>query len=570
MALYMAKAIEIRDLVYRYPNTPNPILEDINLDINYGEFILITGPSGGGKSTLCRILTGLIPHVYGGELKGSIYVDGKDIMGEGIESIIGRVGVVFQNPENQIVNMIVEEEIAFGLENLGLDPNVIDERIREVSNFLSIEHLLDRSTVTLSGGEAQKVVLASILALKPKILLLDEPLAHLDPVSEMNLIQLLRRLHETLETTIVVFEHRLSEIIKYVDRVIILNKRIIDDGKPREVLLKLFHSGLEIPPISEVAIKIGINPLPLSVEEALPQIRNMINGVSMRSNIHNEHNGVQHKDRDYVIDIRNLWYTYPNGRTVLRNINIKVERGAFVALIGANGAGKTTLIKHLNGLLKPTRGDVIVCGKNTKEYNVAELSKYVGIVFQNPLHQFFSDTVLEEAAFAAKLRGMEDAYERAQELLERFGLIHLLNKSPYEISVGEQRRLAIISILVYEPPIIVLDEPTAGIDYRLKMELLNIINTLLKMGKTVIISSHDIEFLAKAKPDKIVVIDRGQIVAEGSPRKVLYDIEVLRQSMVIPPQIVQLVRTLSMDTLIKPLDANEFVLGLTNIGVYSV
>jgi len=558
------KAIEVKSLTYYYPNSQIPALDDVSLDIDYGEFVVIAGPSGGGKSTLCRVLVGLIPHVYGGEITGSVLVDGVDVVKGGVKSVIGRIGVVFQNPENQVVNLIVEEELAFGLENLGLDPKSIEERVEEVSEALSLRHLLGRATSSLSGGELQKVVLASVLAMKPRLLLLDEPLAHLDPASEQRLIQLLKSLRDEMGITIVVFEHRLAELLKHVDNVVVLNRRVVYQGRPGDVVRDLLHTGVEVPPVAELFIDSG-ESVPLSVEEALTQLKDVtIKGFSQasmnaRSSLlsNNESLGNESAERAYIIEARNVWFKYRNGVEALKGVDLKIENGALIALIGANGAGKTTLIKHLNGLLKPLHGDVIVCGKNTKNHSVAELSNCVGVVFQNPLHQFFCDTVLEEAAFAAKIRGDKDPYEKARQLLERFGLLHALDRSPFELSAGEQRRLAIASVLIYEPPVIALDEPTASLDGKSKLELLAVIKDLLRRGKTVIIATHDVEFLAKAKPDKVVLLNEGRVLAEGSPREVLYRVELLEKSMVVPPQIVRLVKALGLDKVSRPLDAGE-------------
>ncbi|MEM1830903.1 MAG: ABC transporter ATP-binding protein, partial [Desulfurococcaceae archaeon] len=231
--------IDVDDLTYYYHRSKTPALVNVNLKVEEGEFVIIAGPSGGGKSTLCKILTGLIPHSYGGEIRGKVYVNGINVIEKGPRAIIGLIGAVFQVPENQIVNLTVEEELAFALENLGVEPGVIKERINEVVKRLELEHLRRRSTVELSGGEAQKVLIASTLVLKPRILLLDEPLAHLDPYSSLNLIRLLNELHKVEKITIIVFEHRLSELVKYADKLVVLNKRVIMSGEPREVVREL-------------------------------------------------------------------------------------------------------------------------------------------------------------------------------------------------------------------------------------------------------------------------------------------------------------------------------------------
>ncbi|RLG86071.1 MAG: hypothetical protein DRO15_06655, partial [Thermoprotei archaeon] len=335
---------------------------------------------------------------------------------------------------------------------------------------------------------------------------------------------------------------------------------------PGEVVSRLLSSNvnnIDIPITAELAFKLGINKPPLTINESIPLFKSMMDKCNFMNlnyadgkTCYSKKVGEKYR-RSKVIIVRDLWYVYPNNRIALKGIDTEIRQGEVVAIIGANGAGKTTLLKHLNGLLKPTRGKVIVNGFDTRDKTVAELSRYVGIVFQNPLHQFFAETVLEEAMIAAKVRGLPDAYKRAVNMLKIFKLDHLINKSPYEISVGEQRRLAIASILVYDPPVIVLDEPTAGLDKGLKNELARILENLARNGKTIIIATHDIDFLTKICIDKTIIMNDGKIVLQGPPRDVLYNYEILLKSRITPPHIVQLVKELSLDDRIRPLSIDE-------------
>ncbi|MEM0027372.1 MAG: energy-coupling factor transporter ATPase [Ignisphaera sp.] len=551
-------AIEVRNLTYFYPNLDTPALQDINFKIDYGEFAIITGPSGGGKSTLCKILTGLIPGIYGGRLSGEVYIDGINVIEKGVRGVIGRVGVVLQVPENQIANLLVEEELTFGLENLLYDPRVIRERIYEVSKNLEIQHLLNRTTYTLSGGEAQKVVIGSVLVYKPKILILDEPLAHIDPTSVENLLSILTRVNRENGITVVVIEHRLSELLGYATRVIVLNKKIIFDGRAKDSIQYLIESGVEVPPVTELAISIGVKPI-FSVEDAAKVLgRYLTQGVCKCRNVDTSRNAVGSEGKEVAISLDNVWYAYSGNKYVLRGINLNIYRGEMLAIVGPNGSGKTTLIKHFNGLLKPVRGYVKVFGKDTKMYSVAELARHVGIVFQNPLHQFFEEAAIKEIMFTLRNMGVECSEDKAMKILDMFKLRHVAYKSPYELSVGEQRRLAIASIVAYEPDVIVLDEPTAGIDYALKMELLEIISRLREKNKTIVVVTHDMEFLSKANVDRVIVMYNGRVVDEGSLRDVLYLPKTEENNVLRLPQIVRLAKTLKLDICANPLNAKEF------------
>jgi energy-coupling factor transport system ATP-binding protein len=556
------KTIVLKNITYFYPSSNTPALENISFEVNRGEFLVIAGPSGGGKSTLVRIILGLIPHIYGGILYGEVLVDGVNVVEKGFRAIVNNVGVVIQNPENQVVNIVVEEEIAFTLENLLYSPEDIRRRVNEAIKTLGIEHLRRRLTHTLSSGEIQKVVIASALALNSKILILDEPLAHLDPQGARELILTLYKLCKDRGITVIIVEHRLSELAKYADRIVVLNKRILFDGKPTLAINKLLEIGVEVPPISRLFKELNKSPIPLHVDSSVIEIltRDIVNsdGICTSSSLSSSYDDYTAHKSDRVIFIEDLWYKYPDGRIALRGVNLEIFRGEFIAIIGANGAGKTTLIKHFNGLLKPWRGRVLVFGKDTKFNTVAELARNVGIVFQNPLHQFFEKTVLREVLFTLNNFGCKNCIDRALEVLKIFGLEDYAERSPYELSIGEQRRLAIASIVAYEPPIIVLDEPTAGIDYSLKLELLKILTKIIEKKKTVIIVSHDVEFLALAPLTRIVVMANGEVIASGSPREVFYNVDILKDSHIIPPQIVELVKLLGLERSIRSLNSYEF------------
>jgi len=553
----MSKALNFENITYFYPRSNEPALKDVSISIDYGEFVVIAGPSGGGKSTLCRIAAGLIPQLYGGKLVGKVFVDGIDISKVDARSLIDRVGIVLQNPENQIVNLGVEEELVFALENLMYERNDIETRVLEISNKLGIDYLRNRSTFELSGGETQKVVLGSVLVVKPRILILDEPLAHLDPPASQELLKLLYYLNKVEDKTIIIVEHRLSEILRYASRLVVLDRTVVADGDPREVLKKLDNIdlvyGVEIPSTVKLSRFLNISEPTLSVEELVEKVKNRNLYID---NAIDNYNDV-YRCSEKIIEVENLWYIYDNGVEALKEVYLDICRGEFVAIIGGNGSGKTTLIKHFNGLLKPTKGRVKVLGIDTVEHSVAELSRFVGIAFQNPLHHFFKDTVYEEVLFTAKIMGVKNAEEKISTIIEKLGLKHLANRSPYEISAGEQRRLTIASVLVYDPEIIVLDEPTAGIDFRHKLELIDILTDIWRKKKTIVLTTHDIEFLALTPVDKVIVLDKGRVVGVGNPKEVFYNL-IPKDLETFVPQIVRFIKRVGLDRFSKVLNVEEF------------
>jgi len=356
--------IKLDNLTFSYNDTDRPALENINLEIEDGEFVLITGPSGGGKSTLCRCFNGLVPHFYGGAISGKAQVQGLDIRQHSTRELATKVGMVFQDPENQLVTTDVEREIAFGLENLSYSRDLIARRIEESLDTVGIADLRLRQLSELSGGEKQKVAIASVLALHPEVLVLDEPTSELDPKGAEEVLALAERLNDELGITVILIEHRLDRVIHLVDRVIVMAEgRIIADGNPREVMgsSQIEAIGIGIPPVTRLLQKlkahgISVDKIPLTVKESRIILSSIIREV--RAPVLNDNK----PDGSPVIRIDKLWFTYPNKTTALRDVSLTISQGEFVAVMGRNASGKTTLVKHLNGLLLPSKGRVEVDG----------------------------------------------------------------------------------------------------------------------------------------------------------------------------------------------------------------
>ena len=533
--------IKIRDLTFYYGDASRPALQDVNLDIEDGEFVLVTGPSGCGKTSLCRCFNGMIPHFYGGEIAGGLEVQGLDVMRHTTRELATRVGMVFQDPENQLVSMDVQREVAFGLENLAFPRDVMAKRVEEALDTLGISGLRHRQVHELSGGEKQKVVISSVLALHPDVLVLDEPTSELDPKGAEDVLSIVRRLNDELGITVILVEHRLDRVVHLVDRMIVMDEgKIIADGNPRAVLSNgdITSIGAGVPPIVRIVQRLrdnGVNGdnIPLTVKEGRAMLKDIFMGArgSTLSQAESADNGRP------VIEIDKLWHAYPEGITALKNVSLRICEGEFVAVMGRNASGKTTLVKHINGLLKPTKGKVIVSGIDTRRATIAQLSRKVGFIFQNPNDHIFADTVEEEIAFILKNLGFDsgEIAARIDEMLEMFALKEFRKRYPRSLSGGERQRVAMASVLVARPRVLILDEPTRGMDYRLKSELMRFLNGYREKGNTVVLVTHDVETVAE-HADRVVLLSEGGVVVDGNKR------DVLSRALFFSPQINRLVQ----------------------------
>ena len=554
--------IRIDNLTFRYSDTDRPALRDINLEIQDGEFVLITGPSGGGKSSFCRCLNGLIPHFYGGEITGKVEVDGLDTMKHSTKEMATEVGMVFQDPENQLVAMDVEREVAFGLENLAFPFELMAKRMEEALDTVGIASLRHRTVNELSGGEKQRVAIASVLALYPNILVLDEPTSELDPKGAEEVLNVVERLNDELGVTVILVEHRLDRVTQHVDRMLVLdNGMIVSDGTPQSVLSddKVSQSGIGIPPIIKLVqgLKdkgIGIDNIPLTVKEGRAALAKVMPLQAKQGNLNLPERKVitseaKQSPRPFatlrtsaqpMVEVKGLYHVYPGDLVALRNISLKICEGEFVAIMGRNASGKTTLVKHFNGLLKPTKGDVTVDGVNTKGTTIADLAKKVGYVFQNPNDHLFADSVEQEIAFTLKNLGFksEGMESMIDQVLERFDLTQYRHRYPRSLSGGEKQRVAFASILVAQPKIIILDEPTRGMEYRLKVELMRFLDEYRENGNAVILVTQDVETVAEYG-DRVILLSEGRTVVDGSKR------EVLSRALLFSPQINRLAQSLN-------------------------
>jgi energy-coupling factor transporter ATP-binding protein EcfA2 len=484
--------IRFADISYRYPDTEDRrVLEGINLSIHEGEYVLICGRSGSGKSTLAYLFNGLIPHFMGGELQGSVHVNGSDTREVSIADLLRKVGLVFQNPDAQLFNSTVENEVAFGLESLGLKPREIEGQIHWVAETLGIADLLHRSPMSLSGGEKRIVAIASVLCLDPPLLLMDEPFAHLDWLAARRLRDSLRKLHRKGKT-VVVIEQRVRTLIEDVSRCILVDRgKILFDGTANEA-----HSVL-------------------NSEHLLPRYQ--------------QSNKTERPLGQPILSVKNLTYEQ-EGREILKGISFEVRKGESLAIVGRNGAGKTTLIKHLNGLRRPRGGSVKLMGRDVTKMGSAERAATVGICFQNPNDQFFKNRVREELLVGPMARGL-GSRAAVDDISSLFELEDLLERSPYKLSEGQKKRVAFASIAAMRPEILVIDEPTVGQDGRFLETISRLVRSLQEQGQTMITVTHDLEF-ARATTERWIILHEGKVVGDGSPEKLCHDHDLIQMGAI--------------------------------------
>ena len=518
-------------LSYCYPGAGEPVLRDVSLDIEEGEFILVMGPSGAGKSTLLRCLNGLVPHFYGGQVAGEVRVTERNPVALGPRGMADLVGFVLQDPEAQFVVDKVEDELAFALENQGVDPIVMRKRVEESLDQLSIAHLRHRSINTLSGGERQRVAIAAVMTFQPQVLVLDEPTSQLDPQAAEEVLDTLVKLNHDLGLTVILSEHRLERVVQYVDRILYLpgdgQPPILDE--PRTVLEQVELT----PPLVTLAKALKWSPLPLTIKEGRRFVRSF--GASGRV-VDAGQSPIS--PAPVTIAIEGLRFSY-NGHPALQDVTLDVRHGEFVALMGRNGSGKTTLLKQLVGLLRPDRGSVRIEDGDSKRFldtrdtAVEEIIRTVGYVPQNPNALLFNDTVRQELNFTRRGHGLPDADNG--ELLEVLSLAAHADRYPRDLSVGERQRVALASILVAGPQILLLDEPTRGLDYQQKEALTAFLLREKASGRTIIMATHDVELVAQCA-DRVILLGEGQVVVDGPVR------QVMSESLVFASQINKLFR----------------------------
>ena len=510
--------LQIENLSFRYRSRKDLAIKEISLYVDAGQVVLIAGASGCGKTTLARCINGLIPRSYKGEIQGRILLQGEDTASFSLARISQIVGTVLQDPERQILGTRVSAEVAFGLENLALPRAEIHTRIDEALEHLKIPHLKNRETFLLSGGEKQKVALAGVLAMHPSILLLDEPLASLDPASAEEALTLIRNLADEGMTVLMV-EHRVEDVLKInPERVLfMMDGTIRYDGTAEGLHTAVDYHEVKLPAkmIINLAAK---DPIPVEI-----------------------HALAEYQDQEHIplVEFQDVRFGYDMETEVLHGVNLTINRGDVIAVLGANGAGKTTLVKHAIGLLKPKAGKVLVDGKDTSTLSVAQIASQLGYVFQSPSHMLFAPTVHEELAFGPSNLGHkpEEIKKNVQDAIEIVHMTGMEQNPPLALSFGQQKRVSIAAILAMRSRILVMDEPTAGQDYKNYLDFMDAILQLPNF-ESILFITHDID-LAVIYANRVLIVNNGAVVVDGPPQTALADFQLLRRNRLVPTSLLQ-------------------------------
>ena len=562
----MAPIIEMKDVSFSYGASSQVALDHVSLSVREGEFVGVIGPAGSGRSTLAAVLSGAIPHHFHGQLYGATYVQGLDTCEATLTDISSVVGSVLQDIDAQMVASVVEDEMLFGMENFGVPHDQIEQRLVQTLETVGIAGLRHREIATLSGGQKQKVAIAAILAMDPRVLVLDEPTAALDPAATQLVYDTLRRINRERGVTVVVMEQKVAMLSEYCDRVMVMDAgKIVFSGAPHEVFAhgeELRRIGCDSPRVTRIYNRLVADGVVstgspcLNVSEAEQLIARALGGRETAaagsakaavvseaalpaSSPHAPAPRPKAEGAKPAVSFEDVCFSYPGGGTSVQNLELAVYPGELVGVVGQNGAGKTTLTKLLNGLLKPSSGVVTVAGLDTREAPVSRIAAHVSTLFQNPDRQICRDTVLDEVAFGLVLTGtpQEEARERARRVIERFGLP--AEEAPFSLSRGQRQKIALASVVVMEPEVIVLDEPTSGLDYRECMTVMETVSEMAERGSAVIMVCHDMEVVSDFA-ERLVVMARGRILGRGPTRQVFGEGDLMREASIAPPQVTEL------------------------------
>ena len=528
--------IEFKNFNYQYRVQAEPTLKNINLTINKGEKVLIIGPSGSGKSTLAHTLNGLIPFNTEGTITGSLKVLDKETQSLSIFELSQMVGTVLQDPDGQFIGLTVAEDIAFSLENKCLSQDMMKERVAYVSSLVDIESHLESAPYSLSGGQKQRTSLAGVMINNVDILLFDEPLASLDPATGKRAMELINQLAQKANKTIIIVEHRLEDVLHIpIDRIIVMNDgEIISDSTPDELLktnilcetgireplytsaLKFADCNLQEAHKLDVLDELDVLPYKEKLEQFITQNNEFVNPT------YEEHNAQTLIEADVLLEFKDIHFSYEKHKPLLQNINFQIHKGEMISIVGKNGAGKSTLTKLLCGFYKPTKGQLLLNNQDMKKLSIKERASKIGMVMQNPNQMLSKPILYDEVALSLRLQGLNESEvkNRVYETLKVCGLYPMRNWPISALSYGQKKRVTIAAILVSNPEILILDEPTAGQDLKHYTDIMEFLKSLNEKGITIIMITHDMHLMLEYTSRSIVIAD-GKVLADCTPIEVL-------------------------------------------------
>jgi len=541
---------QLERVTYWHYGKTKAALADVNVKIKRGSFTLLVGPSGCGKSTLCMMLNGIIPQLLGGTLEGRVIVEDGFVNESKVQELAQSVGMLFQDPEWMFATLQVEDEVAFGPENLRRPPAEISANVKTALDYVGMNNLRKNLVWALSGGQIQKLGLASVLAMQPALIVLDEPTANLDPATTHQVHELILRLRDEGKTIVLVTKD-LDEFLAQADDLILLDKgRVLAQGSPREVIEKhgasMLNLGVWLPESTEVGLRLkqlGLlngQAVPITVKEAAEAFRGF-NFAAPRAQADSVTRG------DLLVRAENVRFDYSRKSQALRGVSFDINQGELIAIVGQNGAGKSTLSKLMVGLLKPTGGSLTLFGRKARSWNVQDLANDVALVFQNPEHQFLCDTVREELEYSLFAQGIDEPVEvrrRVDNMLTRLEIADSATNHPFSLSAGAKRRLGVATMLVGgRARLLIVDEPTYGQDKRLTESLMDLINNLRREGITVVMITHDMR-LVDAHIDRAVVMAAGEKIFDGTPSELFSSPELVERASLRPTALRRLVEEL--------------------------
>ena len=550
--------ISVENVIYQHWNQETPTLKGVSFTIQENTINVLVGPGGSGKSTLCSLFNGEIPHLLGGKMEGDVLIDGINTREMVVKNLSQLVGHVLQDPESMFATLYVEDEIAFGPENLNLDISEISDRVEKLLHDIELWPQRQNLVWQLSGGQVQKLGLAVILAMKPRMIVLDEPTANLDPAATRSVHELILKLRDEGMTVFLVTRELDDFILSAADQLLVINEgQMIASGSVQDVMHQ--HGGriqrelgIWLPESVEIGIALNeylpdhLTTIPITVDETLSALKS--SGVlsnCIMSDTEIEIRQVDALGAAPLITARTLSYTYKNGFKALKDVSFDIYPGEMLAIVGRNGAGKSTLAKLLVGLLKPQEGELTLFSKPAKEWKPETLADHIALVFQNPEHQFLTDTVFDEIAYSLLSRGITDKEEISRQVnqwLERLELNDNTGKHPFALSAGKKRRLGVATMLVCHPKILLVDEPTYGQDKEMTRTLMELMENVRAQGVSVVMITHDMR-LVQEYAHRVLVMADGKILYEGDPVHLFQSADILQATNLRPTLLQEILKT---------------------------